>query len=88
MGYGRGHQSLYEHLPRNRIAHHQKAWLQALVVQGGIMLAVLGWRELQELQVKAPRPCLGKLEGLSDWTLQQSEAQEGTPIICFCRKRL
>lgn len=30
----------------------------------GIRLAVLGQRVLQELQVKAPHPCLGKLKGL------------------------
>lgn len=45
------------------------------------MQAALGQRELQELQVKALRPCLGKLEGLGGWTLQQREAQESTQII-------
>ena len=47
----------------------------------GITLAVLGRKALQEWQVKAPRPCLGKLEGLGGWTLQQREAQGSTQII-------
>ena len=34
------------------------------MVQVAITLAVLGRMELKELQVKAPRPCLGKLEDL------------------------
>lgn len=49
------------------------------MVQVGITLAVL--RALLELQVKVPRPCLGRLEGLGGWTLQQREAQESTQII-------
>ena len=40
---------------------------EGTVGQVGITLAVLGRRELQELKVKAPRPCLGKLIALGGW---------------------
>ena len=87
-GYGTEHQALYQHWPRKRIVHRQKAWWYALVVQVGITLAVLGRRVLQELKVKASRPCLGKLEVQGGWTLPRREAQGSTQIILFCRKRL
>ena len=54
--------------------HGGKLWYR-------IKLAVLGQRALQELQVKAPRPSLGKLEGLGGWTLQRREAQGSIQII-------
>ena len=58
------------------------------MVQVGITLAVLGRRELQELNVKASCPRLSKLEVQSGWTLPRREAQGSTQIILFCRKRL
>ena len=42
------------------------------------MLAALGQRELQELQGKANRPCLDKVEGPGGWTLQRRKVQEST----------
>ena len=51
-------------------------------------MAVLGRRELQELNVKASCPRLSKLEVQSGWTLPRREAQGSTQIILFCRKRL
>ena len=52
-----------------------------MVVQVAITLAVLGRRELKELQVKAPCPCLRKLGDLGGWTLQWRKAQGSTQII-------
>ena len=48
---------------------------------GGDNVSCTGRRALQELQVKTPRPCLGKLEGLGGWILQRREAQGITQII-------
>ena len=47
---------------------------------GGDCVGCTG-EEGAELQKKAPRPCLGKPEGLGDWTLQRKEAQGSTRII-------
>ena len=44
------------------------------------MLAVLGWRAQQVLQVKVLHPGLGKLEGLGGWIPQRREAQGSTQI--------
>ena len=51
-GYGTKHQELYQHWPRKRTVHRQKARWEALEVQVGITLALLSRRELQELKVR------------------------------------
>lgn len=51
------------------------------MVQVAIALAILRWRELWELQVKATLPCPGNLEGLGGWTQQRKETQGCTQIF-------
>ena len=50
----------------------------------GITVAVLGRREPQELKVKAPRPCLGKLVGLGDAAVVGGWCSDGAAVAGWC----